>query len=205
MRRISGPGTGSLVAPEPIVFLPCVFLVLNNGQMKKVTAIRDRFAGFQTSSRVDSLELTCLGIACTLFDDQSVSQFLEGEGHLQDWFGDSSVRVDRFDVRLLLDSLRQFDDEPDSEEDDDVDDDHGVAGGQPGVSQQEMEEEAMLEAERYRDLHAAQKKLDMGDQQSGQQSAGPHEEHGACLQAGPRRVLLHVLTRVQVSDIVVLS
>ncbi|GAX76469.1 hypothetical protein CEUSTIGMA_g3914.t1 [Chlamydomonas eustigma] len=118
---------------------------------------RNRFAGFQTSGKEDSLELVCLGIPSTIFDDQPTATFIDEERHLQDWFGDKSVRVDRFDVRLLLDTLRDFD-EPSEDEGDDEDDDERASRSKSqrtSVAEEEEEEEALCNTERFRDLHPA--------------------------------------------------
>ncbi len=113
---------------------------------------KDRFAGFEASSKDGgALELVCLGLPCTLFEDYDVARLMEDEGHLQSWLG---IQVDRYDARLLLDSLKQFDDDGSSTSSSSDDEDlHGTRGR---MSMQEREEEALIEAERYRDLHAAQ-------------------------------------------------
>ncbi len=56
--------------------------------------------------------LYVLGLSSTLFPDDDVAQNIEYERHLVPWNGDYSTLVDRFDVRLLLDDLRVFDDQP---------------------------------------------------------------------------------------------
>ena len=110
-----------------------------------------RFAGFAAGSKEDSLELVCLGIPCTLFPGESeAARYVFEERHLQDWFSDSDTRVDRFDVRLLLDSLRQFDVESDSEGEE-----KASPSGVGGLSGEQAALEAEVESERYRDLHAA--------------------------------------------------
>ncbi len=67
--------------------------------------MRDAFAGVRDSAheREDS-DLSCCvyGQSCTLFCDSDLAASLDTGRHLQAWLGDSTVLVDRYDVRLLL-------------------------------------------------------------------------------------------------------
>ena len=56
----------------------------------------------------EPIEFVVLGLPCSLFDDSSAAQFIEDGSHLQAWEGDESATMDRFDCRLLLDSLNQL-------------------------------------------------------------------------------------------------
>ena len=67
--------------------------------------MRDAFAGVRDSAheREDS-DLSCCvyGQSCTLFCDSDLAASLDTGRHLQAWLGDSTILVDRYDVRLLL-------------------------------------------------------------------------------------------------------
>lgn len=105
-----------------------------------------RFAGFHAGDgSSDDLALWVLGLPCTLFYDDGVAAMLDSERHLQPWCGNDEVRVDRYDVRLLLDSLRQFDDEPD-------DADELRQRWLATLNEEQLEEEQEAELERWADL-----------------------------------------------------
>ncbi|DBA94232.1 TPA: hypothetical protein ACH3X1_001855 [Trebouxia sp. C0004] len=67
--------------------------------------MRDAFAGVRDAGheREDS-DLSCCvyGQSCTLFCDSDLAASLDTGRHLQAWLGDSTILVDRYDVRLLL-------------------------------------------------------------------------------------------------------
>lgn len=69
-----------------------------------------RFAGLSRLSlqRDEELEFAILGLPCTIFSDENTAQLIEDGQHLQPWQGDETATMDRFDCRLLLDSLRQL-------------------------------------------------------------------------------------------------
>ncbi|KAG1652975.1 hypothetical protein FOA52_005859 [Chlamydomonas sp. UWO 241] len=75
----------------------------------------ERFAGFAAPPprgargvHADALELVILGTLCTAYRDDAVTGALDAGRHLQPAIGDTDALVDRYDARLLLDNLRQF-------------------------------------------------------------------------------------------------
>jgi hypothetical protein len=67
----------------------------------------NRFAGL-LSNATEHAEFFILGLACSIVNDPRTASFIDDDHHLQTWEGDSSATVDRFDCRLLLDSLGQL-------------------------------------------------------------------------------------------------
>lgn len=61
------------------------------------------FAGVDSS--LDEHNFVVLGLGCELFRDDEAAQRLHDGSHLVPWKGDGSPLVDRYDARLLLDTL----------------------------------------------------------------------------------------------------
>ena len=70
-------------------------------------ASNNRFAGLLPNA-TEYAEFFVLGLACSIVNDPRAASFIDDDHHLQTWEGDSSATVDRFDCRLLLDSLGQL-------------------------------------------------------------------------------------------------
>jgi Alternative splicing regulator len=95
----------------------------------------DRQAPRAQQSRSLDGTLSLIGEQCRLFEDGSgLAAELEAGQHLLPCFGDEGVTVDRFDARLLLPAAP------------------AAAGSRAGGPELNREEEAELDAERYRDL-----------------------------------------------------
>ena len=110
------------------------------GGMKRT---REAFAGVRTthgSGTEQHSDLTCCayGHECAILRDDASAALLDSDQHLQPWGGDDSAQVDRYDVRLLLHSVRQL----------------GTASNSI-ASASETEEAEDLDFERYRDLYPA--------------------------------------------------
>lgn len=102
---------------------------------------REAFAGVRSthgSGTEQHSDLTCCayGHECAILRDDASAALLDSDQHLQSWSGDDSARVDRYDVRLLLHSVRQL----------------GTASNST-ASASEAEEAEDLDFERYRDLY----------------------------------------------------
>ncbi|GMS89248.1 hypothetical protein PENTCL1PPCAC_11423, partial [Pristionchus entomophagus] len=82
--------------------------------------------------------LLVFGYSSRLYTNDSRSELIAGESHLQPWSLDEAVLIDRFDVRLLLSTVPS-----DSK-------------GRVGLSREEEKEERECEDERWGDLHDAE-------------------------------------------------
>eukprot|EP01112_Ceratiomyxa_fruticulosa_P015923 TRINITY_DN4765_c0_g1_i1.p1 TRINITY_DN4765_c0_g1~~TRINITY_DN4765_c0_g1_i1.p1 ORF type:complete len:565 (-),score=182.25 TRINITY_DN4765_c0_g1_i1:46-1740(-) len=88
------------------------------------------------------IHLTVIGYESKLFQDDHTRKWVEGGAHLIPWFGDKERMVDRYDVRLLLDSPKLWG--------------SNSSGKKKEKTQQEIEEEKLCEYERYFDLEHAE-------------------------------------------------
>ena len=52
----------------------------------------------------DLSSLLVFGYACKLFRDDEKAVSLESGAHLIPWMGDSSIKIDRYDGRFVLDN-----------------------------------------------------------------------------------------------------
>lgn len=94
--------------------------------MHRGGAGQERFAGFVRAPARgqggETLELFALGLPCKLFRDDGLAGYLHDERQLQPACGDAGTTVDRYDVRLLLESLDQFETESSDSSDSDSED-----------------------------------------------------------------------------------
>lgn len=93
--------------------------------------------------------IIALGFECKIFHDDAAALAVEEEKHLIPWFGDTSLMVDRYDVRLLLDDRKLF-----------------RTNKKHTPTQEELDEEATLDYERYYDLEMYEEELEKGKKSS---------------------------------------
>lgn len=105
-----------------------------------------RFAGLDPGGD-DVISLFVLGLSVNLYPgDSETAKAIHDERHMQPWPGDNSLLVDRWDVRLLLDDLRPFEEDVD-----------------PSKEEAGQELKAELDMERFRDLQEAQRHEEESD------------------------------------------
>lgn len=98
------------------------------------------FAGLGHTVEGAGQQLAVYGHAATLFPAQALAEPLESKAYLQPWFGQEANLVDRYDVRLLFEDVRQFE----------------RPAGASSVPADEAELLEELQHERYTDLEEAE-------------------------------------------------